>query len=329
MFLRVEAGRWICGIGPFRRSASPPEGGTAFYVNDFSLGAGEPWLVPARVWEADFSPLPCGPPEVEIDWKHLARGAFEQVFEEVMAELKAGRLQKAVLALAERGRLLHTPGSRLLAGALRQAGGPGLWSYGFSDGRRGFAGATPERLFSLSGERLQTMALAGTARPADEQGFLTDAKEIREHELVVESLAAKLAPFGPVQREERQVLDVGGLLHFITRFEVAAPTLELDRFLRALHPTPAIGVLPSDAENLRRLELWRERLGAPGSFGAPFGVVFPGGCHFVVCIRGVVWEEADVLLPSGCGVVEGSQLEREWRELALKREWTRRALALP
>lgn len=48
----------------------------------------------------------------------------------------------------------------------------------------------------------------------------------------------------------------------------------------------------------------------------------------VVAIRGVFWREDTVLLPSGGGLVAGSEFEAEWEELELKRAWVRRALGL-
>ena len=53
-----------------------------------------------------------------------------------------------------------------------------------------------------------------------------------------------------------------------------------------------------------------------------------GHMHAVVAIRGVSWSGNEVSLATGCGIVAGSELEREWRELALKRHWVRQSLGL-
>jgi menaquinone-specific isochorismate synthase len=213
-----------------------------------------------------------------------------------------------------------------MARALHPREAVACWGYGYCEGDHGFAGATPECLFTLRGRRFQTMALAGTARAVEQNGFEADAKEIREHELVVESLAAKLKALGDVRCSRREILNVGDLLHFITRFEVEIDAPEAEPLIRLLHPTPAIGVVPATPQSLERLAEWRRQLGAPRYFGAPFGVKWDGGFHMVVAIRGVSWTGDDIFLPSGCGIVEASQLEREWRELALKRAWVKRAL---
>jgi isochorismate synthase EntC len=44
-----------------------------------------------------------------------------------------------------------------------------------------------------------------------------------------------------------------------------------------------------------------------------------GDFQVLVAIRNLSWDGRDVFLPSGVGLVEGSRFDREWRELALKR----------
>ena len=67
------------------------------------------------------------------------------------------------------------------------------------------------------------------------------------------------------------------------------------------------------------LVAWRERLGCPAGFGAPFGVWVDGEFDAVVCIRGLWWQDGVAKLPAGCGVIEASRMVSEWRELRLKR----------
>ena len=48
-----------------------------------------------------------------------------------------------------------------------------------------------------------------------------------------------------------------------------------------------------------------------------------GEFEALVAIRMAAWKGEDVLIPSGCGVIEESRLVNEWRELRLKREAVR------
>ena len=65
---------------------------------------------------------------------------------------------------------------------------------------------------------------------------------------------------------------------------------------------------------------WRERLGCPAEFGAPYGLWHEGVLTVVVAIRMIAWRGTNACLPSGCGVIAESRLVNEWRELRLKRD---------
>ena len=95
-----------------------------------------------------------------------------------------------------------------------------------------------------------------------------------------------------------------------------------------LHPTPALGVSPRKL-GFDEIARWDD-VTLRGRYGAPFGVLLPGteGMRCFVAIRGVQWQDGSVLLGSGCGVVSESVLEREWKELELKRASVKRILAL-
>jgi menaquinone-specific isochorismate synthase len=204
---------------------------------------------------------------------------------------------------------------------------PPLHSYGWIDGASGFAGATPELLFSLGHGRLETMALAGTARSEDRDVFAVDDKEIREHEYVAQNLVAKLRDLGPVERQPRKILDLGPIVHFLTHIGVTLDhPLPPEALLKRLHPTPALGPLPRTDETLALLLGWRQRAACPEQFGAPFGLWENGRLDVVVAIRAIWWHNREVILPAGCGIIEASRLVSEWRELRLKRDAVKRFL---
>lgn len=322
-FIDLPEGRTLVGFGPFRTTDVVPSRGAAFYCNDFGLTSPAPWWIPDR-WET----VPRGeagrllgemPAGLTCDWEPPDASAFAAVFQEISASIRAGAFEKTVPVVVERGRLAADPVHTLLALA---AGSPEpLSGYGFSDGVSGFAGASPERLFSVSGGVLRTMALAGTARTEERDVLAVDEKEIREHEYVAQSLVSKLGDIGRVRRGPRVIMELGSIVHFHTPIEVELSGNESpDSLVRRLHPTPALGPLPRTPETLEQLIGWRRRLGTPEGFGAPFGAILDGQFHAIVAIRGVWWSGRDIVLPAGCGVIEASRLVNEWRELRLKRE---------
>lgn len=321
-WLARPGGDVVIGHGPFTAVAEPPAKGTAFYVRSFGPGTSRPWLIQDRTEISTLTEFSSrfadrAPPHCE--WHPLDAGPFSTVFQEVSAAIRGGLFEKTVPVVAERGFGGNHIGRSLIAPMTRQ--NRSLRSYGFFDGQRGFAGATPELLFSLSGTALETMALAGTAKREDREVFAVDEKEIREHEYVAQTLVSKLQSLGNPVRKSREILDLGSIVHFLSLIQVE---LEQRRspedLIELLHPTPALGPLPRTKETLSLLLAWRERLGCPEEFGAPFGVHENDRFDAVVAIRGIWWNENEVILPAGCGVIEASRLVNEWRELRLKRE---------
>jgi menaquinone-specific isochorismate synthase len=290
-----------------------------------------PWKIPSQVEQLTATGLAdhfSGAAPLHCAWDPLDATSFSVIFQEVMSCIHGGIFEKTVPVVTETGHAMEDPAAAILAAMTRQPAP--LHSYGWVSPGRGFAGATPELLFSLHGSHLETMALAGTARSEDQSVFAVDEKEIREHEYVAQTLVSKLIDLGPVERLNREILDLGSIVHFLTtiRVDLASPQSAGD-LLKRLHPTPALGPLPRTRETLRKLVDWRDRLACPDHFGAPFGVWDHGRFDAIVAIRGIWWEQDQLMLPAGCGIIEASRLVNEWRELRLKREAVKRFLATP
>ena len=321
-WLARRDGSVVIGHGPFEPSATLPSAGAAFYIEDFALTDPAPWKIPAHfeiITQQAFGNRYATVPPPVCGWDPLDAGPFSGVFQEVMAAIHGGLFEKTVPVVIETGTAAAPPAASLIAAVARQPAP--LCSYGWSQGDVGFAGATPELLISLHGLKLETMALAGTARRDDRAVFAVDEKEIREHEYVAQTLVAKLTDLGQLQRHPRDILDLGGIVHFLTLIGVTLDQAQRpEDLIKRLHPTPALGPLPRTAETLGLLLEWRYRLGCPAQFGAPFGVSHAGHFDAVVAIRGVWWHHRKLILPAGCGVIEASRLVNEWRELRLKRE---------
>lgn len=319
------------GGGPFEALAEPPAGGWAFYVNDFALGDRAPWKVPAVMGLAGEVGVSGAMPE--FSWGEPDRGAFEAAFRQVVGGIRRRELLKAVPVSTLEGRLVS---GDLRAGMQRALMGCGVAGSGrafaWMSPEGGFAGMTPEILFRLQGRRLTTMALAGTSDAAHESDLQERPKIAREHEIVVDELHRRLSALGGVTVSAREVVTLGTVRHLRTRLSVELPEepagAGLNELIRLLHPTPALGISPRSPATLRQLAALRESCRVPDRFGAPFGIVWPGGAVFAVAIRGLFWSGDRVSLPAGCGIVAGSELETEWEELELKRAWVADALRL-
>lgn len=327
-FFRLPNGRAWLGVGPFTAQARMP-GTSAFYWNDFDLSDPSPWKVPARLIEVtgemDLSALLRGDEPLRVLWEKPPTEGFKMAFRRIRREVLAARLQKMVPVLTESGKVVAGAPANLLRHVL--AAPANLWGYGRIADGEGFLGATPELLFQSHDREVETMALAGTAKPGAGDAFLTDLKEIEEHEIVARFIVDCLESLGTVTREPRIVCETAGLRHFQSKVKLACTSAPVpDDLVRLLHPTPAVGCLPRSDEWLAKLREYRALLNVPGFFGAPFGFSHQGTQHFVVSIRGLAWKGDRVMLPSGCGIVGGSAFDHEWRELRLKREAVGRLL---
>src|SRR5690606_31429838 len=160
------------------------------------------------------------------------------------------------------------------------------------------------------------------ATPADDrrlaEGLLQDAKELAEHQLVVEML--RQAP-APVCRT-LSITPAPKLLKLANEQHLAIPVVArgdgrsvLERVER-LHPTPAVGGWPRD-DALRFIRCWEPA--GRGWYAARVGWVDRRGQgEFAVAIRSGLLRGAEAWLYAGCGIVPGSDPHREYEETRLK-----------
>ena len=87
----------------------------------------------------------------------------------------------------------------------------------------------------------------------------------------------------------------------------------------ALHPTPAVGGLPSEAA----VRFIRRNEPAPrGLFAAPVGWIdAEGNACLAVAIRSALLLESHAWVYAGAGIVAGSDPAAEWEETTAKLRW--------
>ncbi len=280
----------------------------------------EPHLAKLR----DFQPLNKAP------WQEPAVEDFALGLQQIHSRIEQKTLQKAVPVIFSRSAQAVTADDRLkMLGHLLKAP-PTLYVYGFWDEEGGVIGATPEVLLEYLEGRLETMALAGTcpkSESSDRQSLLQDPKEMHEHNLVVADIVAELKKLGTVSTSATKILELPTLYHLKTEISVqckAEP--DLIRTILQLHPTPALGVAPRSAgiEWMKALPGQEGR----GRYGAPFALMSGQEALCLVGIRNLQWNKDFAMIGSGCGIVAGSELNREWRELEQKRLSVRKILGL-
>lgn len=168
--------------------------------------------------------------------------------------IRAGELEKIVLAreVVVRGAV---PRPAAVLGVLREAF-PSCFTFAVGRGPRTFLAASPELLVRREGQRVATLALAGsTRRSADPavddhlgERLLRSSKDREEHAIVARRILRRLGPHTVwvTAAEEPVVVRMANIQHLATPIRGqlhGAPTLL--QLAGVLHPTPAVGGQPS------------------------------------------------------------------------------------
>lgn len=256
----------------------------------------------------------------------LPPGRWRATVADAVADLRAGRLEKVVLAREVRARSATPFDPAATLDALRRDY-PDTFVFAVARGGRTFLGASPERLVSLRGSTVAASALAGSAprgKTPDEdaalgRALLASAKDREEHAVVARMIRAALAEVcahvdAPEAPELMRLRNVQHLFTPVTG-AVGGDVGVLDLVGR-LHPTPALGGQPREAA----LAWIREREGLDrGWYGAPVGWVDARGQgEFAVAIRSALVGRYEASLFAGAGIVAASDPEREERETNIK-----------
>jgi len=316
----VGKGKWIVGSGTRRWRASPGKG-ISYYAPDFFLKTENPWFTHEKnvcLNAAELKKLFEKKKLPSLKWASPYRSPFYSGCFELEKLFKKTALQKAVPYIFETAAAPFDRENFLAAfnNLLTYAESHPLFVYAFWGDGEGMAGASPEPLFEMAGDRIATIACAGTR---SKEGFNPDEKELLEHRIVVEGILEALKKFGEPKAREREERAFPHLFHLVTPIFVDLKgAASLEELIGALHPTAALGGYPKGEAQQWLLDYQTK---VPrGRFGAPFGYYDAEekkGC-FIVAIRSLQWSGGELRLGAGCGVVEGSDPEKEWEEVQCK-----------
>ncbi|MEF8771742.1 isochorismate synthase [Halodesulfurarchaeum sp.] len=197
-----------------------------------------------------------------------------------------------------------------------------------------FFGASPERLVEKRGRSLSTEALAGTVKrgtdlagdQAQTKRLLGDQTLATEHDLVADRITEQLRELGAtVEVGSRTVRTLANVHHLQTPIAASLPQdVHVLDLVELLHPTPAVGGLPTAAARDTIAEIEST---VRGWYGAPVGWFDAyGDGTFAVGIRSALAKPGRATLFAGNGIVAGSDPETEWSELEAKFEPIREVL---
>jgi len=259
-------------------------------------------------------------PEKRARWNALVRRALDAI--------SSGKLDKVVLARAidveaetplDPARLLRALEARYpscRAFLVRGEGGA-------------FLGATPEILCRVDGDRIEADALAGSARPEDAQALPSRQKDLREHQWVIDHIVGALSQVASDVRRASQpdLRALANVVHLHTPIRARLlPGYGIADVASALHPTPAVGGVPSAAA--LRFLADHESLDR-GLYAGLVGWVGSGRAELLVALRSALVRGGHARIFTGAGVVSGSSPDAEWEETELKARALLDALGAP
>lgn len=253
----------------------------------------------------------------------LTPDSYRAAVEEVVARIGRGDLEKVVLARDMVGHLPAEADLRRILADLALAY-PDCWTYAVS----GLIGASPETLVAVRNGTVSARVLAGTvargrdavADRAAADGLTSSPKDLVEHRLAVDSVLGALQPHcaALTWSEAPSALKLPNLWHLASDIGgVIADGSTSLALIDALHPTAAVAGSPTpDAVSaIAELEGFDR-----GRYAGPVGWVgADGDGEWAIALRcAQVSQCGDLVAYAGCGIVAGSEPEREYLETTMK-----------
>jgi len=240
--------------------------------------------------------------------------------------IAAGEFEKVVLARRVELGLSAAPELAQVLGRLR-AQAPECTRFLLAHAGAAFLGATPERLIRKHGSAFESEAVAGSMKAGDPTAvsrLLESEKDLLEHAVVVRDIVTALGPVAQALDHPRrpELHQLRHLLHLRTpirgRVEPSCHVLSL---VERLHPTPAVGGVPTAAA---LAWIARHERDERGWYAGPFGWFDANGDgEFVVALRSGLLLGERAHLYVGAGIVQGSSPQEEFAET----QWKLAALA--
>lgn len=301
---------------------------SGFVMAPFDLNAQESPLLPMEKSEIVFESIPkdfleknptplLKDAQLEEDKKHhlaLVQNGIDAI--------EAGQFKKAVLSRSFNTSSKKSP-TEIYKNLLNTY--PNAFAYWWYHPKVGmWMGATPETLLRVEGNKLHTMALAGTKPVEPGKDAQWTPKEIEEQQLVTDFIKETL--YGTVNNlkiGKVNTIRAGKLWHLMCELTADIEAKEdLKEVLEALHPTPAVGGMPK--ETTKKFILHEENYdrkfytGFIGELNIPNSSKDIKQSSLFVNLRCMQLLKDSFKIYVGGGIVHGSNPESEWQETVNK-----------
>ena len=264
---------------------------------------------------------------LSLQWSGSNGDVWQDRVARAVSKIKSEQLEKVVLARFITATSDKTINVRNLLKSLA-AEYPLTWVYA----NTGLVGATPELLVRLSKSLVTSRILAGTIRKTgdDERdlalagSLARSSKDLEEHEYAVRSVADALTPLCSSMNvpESPFVLHLSNVMHLATDVTgVLADSynpVDIFELVSRLHPSAAVCGTPTETAQRTIDEI--EGI-SRGRYAGPIGWVDANGDgELGIALRcGQLAADAkSIRIYAGCGIVAGSDPEREYAESQAK-----------
>jgi anthranilate synthase component 1 len=216
---------------------------------------------------------------------------------------------------------------------------PSPYMFFLKFGERAIAGASPEILIRVSGDRISLRPIAGTrarGRDAAEdealgRELLASEKDRAEHVMLVDlgrNDVGRVAEIGSVKTTAFMTLErYSHVMHLVSQVEgLLRDGLGAFDVLRATFPAGTV----SGAPKKRAMELIEElEVARRGAYAGAMGYFdFHGNADFCITIRTALFDGGRVQCGVGAGIVADSDPEEEWIETCNKARAVEEAVRL-
>ena len=272
-------------------------------------------------------------PEV-VSVEELEKEHYYDTVADVTKKINAGEAEKVVIARSVK---LNFENEVTAVTALHHISNEQQESYHFGLQKEDslFFGATPERLVEIENGRAYSACVAGSIRrgkTATEdrllgEELLEDRKNREEHQYVVNMISHVFETYCTDISIPKmpKLMKIRDIQHLFTPVEGRlVQGVDIFSLVEALHPTPALGGVPTDVS----LEMIRQEEGMDrGYYAAPIGWTdTAGNGEFAVAIRSALLQNNEAYLYAGGGIVADSEPDKEYEETWVKFRPVLRAL---
>ncbi len=264
---------------------------------------------------------------LNLNWSGSNGDVWQDRVARAVDKIKNENLEKVVLARFVTGTTTEQINQRNLLHQLAEEY-PSTWVYS----NHGLVGATPELLVRLSKSLVTSRILAGTIRKTgnDERdlalagSLARSSKDLEEHEYAVRSVEEALSPFCTSTNvpETPFVLHLSNVMHLATDvtgvLSDAANPVDIFALVSRLHPSAAVCGTPTEYAKRTIDEI--EGI-SRGRYAGPIGWIdAKGDGELGIALRcGQISNDGhSIRIYAGCGIVAGSDPEREYAESQAK-----------